>query len=122
MKKQIIKGKPVDKQTRCEHYQSELDIIAIKFKCCNDYYPCFSCHAETTRHEPQTWPQSEFDTLAILCGACQQEMSINQYINSHAACPFCQAAFNPRCENHYHLYFETEPNYTAQQKTILSIK
>ena len=53
MKKQLIKGKPVDKQTRCEHYQSELDIIAIKFKCCNDYYPCFSCHAETTR---RIWP------------------------------------------------------------------
>ncbi len=31
----IVKGKLVDDQTRCVHYRSTLDVIAIKFKCCN---------------------------------------------------------------------------------------
>ena len=50
-----IKGKLVDDQTRCVHYQSELDIIAIKFKCCDTYYPCYSCHQEDADHLAQIW-------------------------------------------------------------------
>ena len=101
-----IKGKTVDNQTRCEHYHSELDIIAIKFICCDTYYPCFSCHSEATEHIAQTWNKAEWNTLAVFCGACQSEMTINQYLNCQSSCPFCQAAFNPKCSNHYHLYFE----------------
>ena len=101
-----IKGKTVDNQTRCEHYHSDLDIIAVKFKCCDAYYPCFACHNEATEHNPQTWNKTEWDTLAVFCGACQNEMTINQYLKSEAICPFCQAAFNPKCQNHHHLYFE----------------
>ena len=100
-----VKGKTVDNQTRCEHYHSDLDIIAIKFQCCKEYYPCYTCHAETADHQPQTWNKDEFDTLAILCGACQQELTIHQYLDSHATCPFCKAVFNPKCSNHYDLYF-----------------
>jgi uncharacterized CHY-type Zn-finger protein len=103
-----IKGKLVDDQTRCVHYQSELDIIAIKFKCCNTYYPCFSCHEEDTNHLSQVWRKEEFDALAILCGACEKELSIQEYMESQAICPYCQAHFNPKCSNHYHLYFEME--------------
>ena len=54
-----IKGKTVDNQTRCVHYHSDLDIIAIKFRCCNNYYPCFSCHEEATNHKVQTWNKNE---------------------------------------------------------------
>ena len=50
-----VKGKPVDDQTRCEHYHSPLDIIAIKFKCCDDYFPCYQCHEETTDQKPSVW-------------------------------------------------------------------
>ena len=100
-----IKGKTIDNQTRCVHYYSDLDIVAIKFICCNEYYPCYACHEETADHLSETWNKSEWETLAILCGACQQEMTINQYLNCEAACPFCQAPFNPKCSNHYHLYF-----------------
>jgi uncharacterized CHY-type Zn-finger protein len=103
-----IKGKLVDMQTRCVHYQSELDIIAIKFKCCDTYYPCYSCHQEDSDHESQIWRKEEFDALAILCGACKKELSIQQYMESQATCPYCEALFNPKCSNHYHLYFETE--------------
>lgn len=101
----ILKGKLIDNQTRCEHYHSEKDIIAIKFKCCNTYYPCFECHQETTHHQPQTWKKEEFETLAILCGNCKTEISINSYLKSEYHCPNCKAAFNSNCSKHYHLYF-----------------
>src|SRR5690606_21838521 len=68
-------GKTVDSQTRCVHWHSGLDIIAIKFKCCDKYYPCFSCHEEEADHEPQVWPKTEFDQKAILCGVCGNELS-----------------------------------------------
>jgi uncharacterized CHY-type Zn-finger protein len=102
-----IYGKPVDQQTRCVHWHSQLDVIAIKFKCCEEYYPCYSCHEETTDHQPEVWPQSEFDTKAILCGVCGTELSIKDYMASDNTCPKCKAAFNPGCSKHYHLYFET---------------
>ena len=103
-----IYGKPIDHQTRCQHWHSELDVIAIKFKCCEKYYPCFSCHEESSGHKPQVWAKSEFDSKAILCGVCGTELSITDYQNSNNTCPKCSAAFNPGCSKHYHLYFETD--------------
>ncbi|WP_084421148.1 CHY zinc finger protein [Algoriphagus vanfongensis] len=101
-------GKPVDNQTRCVHWHSDLDIIAIKFKCCEKYYPCYSCHEEEAEHEPKVWPREEFDQKAILCGVCGTELSIADYMASNNTCPKCQSAFNPGCSKHYHLYFETK--------------
>jgi uncharacterized CHY-type Zn-finger protein len=95
-----IFGKPVDQQTRCQHWHSDLDIIAIKFHCCERYFPCFSCHGETADHAPTVWPKAEFDTKAILCGVCGTELSISDYQNSNNTCP--------NCSKHYHLYFETD--------------
>ncbi|WP_194775031.1 CHY zinc finger protein [Pararhodonellum marinum] len=100
-------GKNVDKQTRCVHWHSDLDIIAIKFKCCDKYFPCFSCHEEEADHPHQVWPKSEFDQKAILCGVCGTELRIRDYMASDNTCPHCQSGFNPGCSNHYHLYFET---------------
>ncbi len=102
----MVKGKTIDSKTRCEHYYSEKDIIAIKFKCCDTYYPCFECHQEFTNHKSQVWKKNEFETLAILCGNCKQEISIQAYMQSNHQCPNCQASFNPNCSKHYHLYFE----------------
>lgn len=39
-------GSIIDVNTRCIHYHTNLDIIAIKFKCCDIYYPCYKCHEE----------------------------------------------------------------------------
>lgn len=103
-----IYGKPVDQQTRCVHWHSQLDVIAIKFKCCEKYYPCFSCHEETADHKPEVWPRAEFDSKGILCGVCGTELTINEYMDSDNTCPNCRAAFNPSCSKHYNLYFETE--------------
>jgi uncharacterized CHY-type Zn-finger protein len=101
-----IKGKLVDDQTRCEHYHSPLDIIAIKFKCCNEYYACHQCHEETANHKPKVWKKEEWDTKAIFCGVCKNELTIREYFHSGNQCPYCRSAFNPNCSRHYHLYFE----------------
>ena len=101
-----IKGKIIDNQTRCTHYHSPLDIIAIKFKCCNSYYPCYQCHEQEAGHPSQVWKKEDFETKAIICGACKTEMSINTYKSSDYQCPYCSEKFNPKCSLHDHLYFE----------------
>ena len=102
----IIKGKIIDDQTRCIHYHSAKDIVAIKFKCCHTYYPCYYCHQEETEHPVEVWKKNEHNTKAIICGICKHEMTIEQYLNCNNACPFCDNKFNPNCSNHYHFYFE----------------
>lgn len=102
----IIKGETVDDQTRCIHYHSPLDIIAIKFNCCNSYYPCYYCHIESTDHISGIWKIDEFGTKAVLCGICKQELTIREYLDSNNQCTNCNSSFNPKCSNHYHLYFE----------------
>lgn len=109
-----IYGKPVDNQTRCEHWHSALDIIAIKFICCGRYYPCHSCHEETAFHKAEVWPRDKFDEKAVLCGVCGHELTINEYMSCESACPKCASKFNPGCSKHYHLYFETEQSPDKQ--------
>jgi uncharacterized CHY-type Zn-finger protein len=98
----------IDGQTRCKHYHSALDIIAIKFKCCHIYYSCYFCHEEAVDHKPAVWPKQEWHLKAVLCGCCRTELTIEQYMNSSYACPSCQSPFNPGCSKHSHLYFETK--------------
>ena len=104
----LIIGKSVDEFTRCIHYYSDKDIIAIKFKCCDQYYPCFLCHQETADHEPLVWSKSEYHMKAILCGQCKHELTINEYLKAGNQCLKCSALFNPNCSLHYHLYFENQ--------------
>ena len=100
-----VTGVDVDAQTRCAHYNSELDIIAIKFKCCERWFPCFECHKERADHKAETWPPEAWNEAAILCGVCGHQMTINEYMASNNTCPKCKAGFNPGCANHYELYF-----------------
>ena len=102
-----VKGDVLDKHTRCSHYHSSNDIIAVSKKCCNEYYACIDCHNDTAGHIAEVWPISEFETNAIFCGNCFNEMTISSYLKSKNQCPFCKADFNPGCSNHYHFYFET---------------
>ncbi|MGA7238969.1 MAG: CHY zinc finger protein, partial [Bryobacteraceae bacterium] len=95
-------------QTRCAHYHSPLDIIAIKMACCGIYYACKDCHDAVAGHAAKVWPRVEWDSRAILCGACGGELTIREYMASGYACPRCGAAFNPGCRKHYQFYFETE--------------
>jgi len=102
-----VLGAVVDDETRCVHYRTEVDIVAIRFACCDEYYPCHLCHEEAAGHPTQRWPVAERGERAILCGACGSELAIAAYLDVDA-CPACGAAFNPRCRLHTHLYFETE--------------
>lgn len=101
-----IFGKTVDDQTRCIHYHTDVDVIAIKFKCCLRYYPCHLCHEEEADHPTQTWPRNEWAEPAVLCGVCKGEMSINAYLAT-TSCPNCAARLNERCAAHRHFYFQS---------------
>jgi uncharacterized CHY-type Zn-finger protein len=101
----MIKGKLVDGQTRCVHYHSERDVVAIKFRCCNEWYACYYCHEELAGHPAEVWPADHYDEQAVRCGVCRLTMTINQYMACGNRCPGCSAPFNPKCANHYPLYF-----------------
>jgi len=107
----MVKGRVVDNVTRCTHYHKKLDVIAIKFYCCQTYYPCYKCHKECGCGESKVWPKEKFDEKAILCGGCGEELTIEEYLQSAYTCPKCQISFNPGCGRHRHLYFETEANH-----------
>ena len=100
-----VYGKTVDEHTRCVHYSTELDIIAIRFACCDRYYPCHLCHSETTDHPAQQWQREKWDRAAILCGLCWSQLTIETYRGADA-CPECTAPFNPRCAEHSSCYFD----------------
>lgn len=102
-----VHGVDVDEQTRCGHWNSKVDIIAIKFKCCGKWYPCYECHEELAEHLPLVWSRSEFDEDAVLCGSCGYQLSIDEYVACDSRCTKCGAQFNPGCANHYALYFDT---------------
>lgn len=100
-----LRGVRVDPNTRCEHYDGSRDVIAIRFACCDTYYPCFRCHRAATDHEPTLWPASRKHEPAVLCGSCGETMSAAVYLSSDHACPHCGAAFNPGCAAHHDRYF-----------------
>lgn len=101
-----VLGAVVDDMTRCVHYRTEVDIVAIRFACCGEYYPCHLCHEEAAGHPAAQWPLAARDREAVLCGACGTELTVTAYLDA-TACPECGARFNERCRLHTHLYFET---------------
>lgn len=100
-----VHGIDLDPQTRCTHWHSPRDIVAIRMKCCGLYYACKDCHDALVDHPLAPWPESEWHEKAVLCGACRSEMTIRGYLNAPDACPDCGAAFNPNCRLHHHFYF-----------------
>ncbi len=103
-----MRGAVVDEMTRCVHYRSPVDIVAIRFACCGEYYPCHLCHEEAAGHPARVWALGSRAEKAVLCGACGVELTITDYLGT-IACPQCGAPFNERCALHAHLYFETDP-------------
>ncbi|PSQ97457.1 MAG: hypothetical protein BRD55_02410 [Bacteroidetes bacterium SW_9_63_38] len=100
-----LRGVAVDPEARCAHYDGPRDVIAIRFACCEVYYPCAQCHAETTDHVPARWPYARRHEPAVLCGACGGAMSAAAYLQADHTCPHCEAAFNPGCADHHDRYF-----------------
>jgi uncharacterized CHY-type Zn-finger protein len=103
----VVHGLHLKSETRCAHWRSKLDIVAIKLKCCRLYYACKDCHDALADHAIETWPESEWDEKAVLCGACATEMSIRAYLDCANTCPSCGASFNPGCRHHHRFYFES---------------
>jgi uncharacterized CHY-type Zn-finger protein len=101
-----ILGLDVDAETRCAHWRSALDIVAIRMKCCGAYYACKDCHEALAGHAIEVWPRAARDERAVLCGACGAEMTIAAYLACADACPSCRAPFNPACRTHHPFYFE----------------
>jgi uncharacterized CHY-type Zn-finger protein len=101
-----VRGLELDPQSRCAHWHSPLDIVALKMRCCGVYYACRACHDALADHPAQLWPLAEREMPVVLCGACQAELSIAAYLACDEACPACGAPFNPGCKLHRHLYFE----------------
>jgi uncharacterized CHY-type Zn-finger protein len=104
-----VRGVNLDPQTRCAHYHSPADIVAIRMKCCGTYYACKDCHAALADHACELWPERDWDRSAILCVACGNRLTIHQYMRGESRCPTCHAPFNPACRNHYGFYFEMDP-------------
>jgi uncharacterized CHY-type Zn-finger protein len=103
-----IRGVDVDCETRCRHYDSDRDVIAIRFPCCGEYYACHACHAAVADHEAERWSAGAREERAVLCGICGSELPIAEYLDSDHTCPDCGAPFNPGCANHYGRYFAGE--------------
>lgn len=103
----IVLGVDIDPQTRCAHYHSERDVVAIEFKCCGEWFSCHQCHAELGGHATEVWTKEEFGERAVMCGSCGRQLTISEYLECGSVCPNCQHQFNPGCANHHHLYFET---------------
>jgi uncharacterized CHY-type Zn-finger protein len=101
-----VHGVDVGPETRCAHYDTERDVIALRFGCCERFYPCLSCHDAVAGHDREPWPRERFDEPAVLCGVCESALSARAYLEGDHACPVCGAAFNPGCADHYGEYFE----------------
>ena len=100
-----VRGVDVGPETRCAHYHGLRDVIAIRFACCNVFYPCHVCHDEAVDHASERWPPDAFDTPAVLCGRCRTVLTIQHYLDADHTCLSCGAAFNPNCARHYDRYF-----------------
>ena len=127
-----VYGRPVDDQTRCIHWASPRDVVAIQFYCCRRFYPCYDCHAMKEEdggagHPAKPWPLDQRDHLALLCGVCSSLLSIRDYLDLYTAttatadcppsphCPRCSSPFNPGCGKHLDLYFDLQPRQAVER-------
>lgn len=106
MKRRVL-GVGLDAQSRCAHWHSAVDVVAMRFKCCGEYYGCRACHDETAEHPVKLWSEADAGECVAMCGVCGFELTMAVYLAGHPSCPACAAAWNPRCVLHRHLYFET---------------
>lgn len=101
----VVHGVLVDTETRCVHYDTTRDVVAIRFHCCGSYYACHACHDTLTTHDATQWPREAYDTRAVLCGRCGSTQSIRGYLDNDDGCPACGGDFNPGCREHSQYYF-----------------
>jgi uncharacterized CHY-type Zn-finger protein len=124
-----LAGVAVDGETGCVHYRSDRDVVAMRFACCDRYYPCAQCHEAVADHAPERLPPDRFDEPAVLCGVCGTRLSVREYRTvltggeeggdgdgddceagdgrsvADPRCPDCGTGFNPGCLAHLDRYF-----------------
>lgn len=100
-----VYGLFIDNEIWCIYYYLFLDVIVIKFKCCNKYYLCYKCYNEYVFYIIERWVENEFDEKVIMCGVCKYEMCICDYMMVEM-CFCCKVYFNSCCKFYYYLYFE----------------
>jgi uncharacterized CHY-type Zn-finger protein len=103
-----VHGLSLTPLTQCKHWNSPLDIIAIRHACCGRFYACISCHDALENHKSSIWPLSQRDERAVLCGKCKHVLRIDEYLSCGSVCTRCGAGFNPGCKGHWGMYFEME--------------
>jgi uncharacterized CHY-type Zn-finger protein/predicted N-acetyltransferase YhbS len=108
MARPTVLGVDLDPETRCAHWHSPPDIVAIRMRCCGDWYACKDCHDAIADHPIRVWPRGAWDQPAVMCGACGGTMSVSAYLACGDCCPACGARFNPGCRLHRHFYFESD--------------
>ena len=68
----LVRGKGLSEhsETRCSHWHSPRDVLALAAPCCGgDFFACAQCHDEVTGHVLQPWPSdTPLATHALLCG------------------------------------------------------
>lgn len=99
-----IYGELLDHESRCRHYHTVLDIVALKCWSCRRYYACYQCHDQFECHDFTPYPRTRKEDKVVICGVCHKEMSIASYEEA-SACPRCGSAFNPACHKHKEIYF-----------------
>ena len=109
----VVLGVDVDAESRCRHWHSPHDVVAMKMACCDVYWACIDCHAELAGHAAVRRPLGD-PSPAAMCGACGHEMAAADYLACGDRCRVCGHAFNPGCRLHRHLYFEVEPDVSSR--------
>ena len=51
-----MRGIDLDAQTRCAHDRSALDVVALRMRCCGNYYACRERHDALADHPAAVWP------------------------------------------------------------------
>ncbi|PSQ46772.1 hypothetical protein BRD15_08415 [Halobacteriales archaeon SW_6_65_15] len=102
-----VRGVEVGPETRCAHYDTELDVVALRFACCEAFYPCFRCHEAVADHRAERL-SVESEASAVLCGVCGAELTPEEFVEGVHECPECEVAFNPGCADHFERYFAFE--------------
>ncbi|WIM67819.1 CHY zinc finger protein [Corynebacterium breve] len=96
----MILGVDVDRQGRCAHWHSDVDVVANKCLLCDDYFACSLCHAALRDHPFGRMPRDAHE--AAMCGVCGHTFGLAAYGKQ---CPSCGQLFNPGCSDHVEEYF-----------------
>ena len=72
----LLRGVGLDAQTRCAHYATARDVVALRFACCPAYWSCHRCHAELTDHPAVPVPADALDVVAAVRFAGQHGLRV----------------------------------------------